>query len=146
MDERRHDQWSSLPLGDLQHAALEMLWSLGRSSIRGVADRLEDRLGSTVPYNTVASALNALCAAGLATRVRIQGARQYLYSAQVSREHLEKAAATQAVQIIFERSRSPRGALAYLVDLVSEGERPSLDKLCEMVERKRREAKAKPGR
>jgi predicted transcriptional regulator len=145
MRERKDDRLSSLPLGSLQRAALETLWSSGQSSIRDVVERLESELHS-VPYNTVASALNALCAAGLATRVHIQGAREYLYSARVSREQLEKAATTQAVRIIFERSQSPRGALAYLVDLVSECERPSLDELREMVEQRRRAAKIKPGR
>jgi predicted transcriptional regulator len=145
MRERKDDRLSSLPLGSLQRASLETLWSSGQSSIRDVVERLDSELHS-VPYNTVASALNALCAAGLATRVRIQGAREYLYSAQVSREQLEKAATTQAVRIIFERSRSPRSALAYLVDLVSECKRPSLNELGEMVEQRRREAKSKPGR
>lgn len=145
MDEPRHDHLSSLPLGTLRRATLEMLWNLGRSSIRDVVDRLDGKLGSAVPYNTVASALNALCTAGLATRVRIPGSREYLYSAQVSREQLEKAATMKAVQTVFERSRNPRSALSYLVDLVSEGDRRRLDDLNDVVEHKRREVKAKPG-
>lgn len=146
MDEHRHDQLSSLPLGNLQRAALGMLWNLGRSSIRDVADRLDGRLGSAVPYNTVASALNALCSAGLATRVRMPGKREYFYSAQVSREQLEKAATMKAVQTIFERSRSPRSALSYLVDLVSEGDRRLLGDLKDVVKQKRRMARAESKR
>jgi predicted transcriptional regulator len=146
MDERKHDQLSSLPLGNLQRAALEMLWNLGRSSIRDVADRLDGRLGSAVPYNTVASALNALCSAGLATRNRMPGKREYLYSAQVSRDQLEKAVTMKAVQTIFERSRSPRSALSYLVDVVSEGDRRLLDDFKDVVKQKRRVARTEPRR
>jgi predicted transcriptional regulator len=142
MDEHRHDRLSSLPLGNLQRAALEMLWNLGRSSIRDVADRLDGRLGSAVPYNTVASALNTLCSAGLATRVRMPGKREYLYSAEVSREQLEKAVTSKAVQVIFERSGNSRSALSYLVDLVGEGDRRLLDDFKDVVKRRRREGKA----
>lgn len=146
MDEQRHDRLSSLPLGTLQRAALEMLWNLGRSSIRDVADRLDGSLGSAVPYNTVASALNALCSLGLATRVRMLGKREYFYSAEVSREQLEKAVTTKAVQTIFERSRSPKSALSYLVDLVSEGDQRLLDNLKDVVKQKRRMARAERNR
>ncbi|MGH9497574.1 MAG: BlaI/MecI/CopY family transcriptional regulator [Terriglobales bacterium] len=143
MGERRDGQPSLVELGTLQRAALEALWDGGTGSIRDVVDRLEGKLDRALPYNTVASALNALCGAGFATRVRIKGAREYLYSAQVSRDQLERAATTGAVKTIFERSRTTRSALSYLVELVGEGDRRLLDDFKDVVEQRRGVAKPK---
>jgi len=70
------------------------------------------------------------------------GKREYLYSAEVSREQLEKAVTSKAVQVIFERSGNSRSALSYLVDLVGEGDRRLLDDFKDVVKRRRREGKA----
>jgi predicted transcriptional regulator len=142
MAERR-DRRPSLPSGTLLRVTLEMLWNHGRSSIRDVVERMENKLGSGVPYSTVASVLNKLCEAGFATRSQIQGAREYLYSALVSREQVEKAATMEAVQTVFERSRNQRLALSYLVEVVSQSDRRHLVELKKLVERRRREMKAK---
>jgi predicted transcriptional regulator len=132
-----------LPSHVLQRKALEALWEHGRSSIRDVVDWLDSKLHSEVPYNTVASALNTLCNSGFATRVRLSGAREYLYSALVSREQLEKASTQQAVQTVFEKSRNRREALSYLVEIVGESDSRRLDDLGKVVEHKRRVTKDK---
>lgn len=137
MIEGRDDGRSSLPPGTLLREALQTLWDLDRSSVREVVDRLERKLGSMVPYSTAASALNKLCELGLATRVRIQGARGYLYSALVSREQLEKASTREAVQTLLKEARNPREALSYLVEIVSQADGRLLEDLREAVEHKR---------
>ena len=142
MAEHRADRLC-LPGHPLQRRVLEVLWNSGRSSIRDVTDRLEGKRDAGVPYNTVAFALNTLCSSGFATRVRISGAREYLYSALVSREQLEKASTLEAVRTVFERSRNRREALSYLIDIIGEGDRARLDDLGEVVEQKQRVAKDK---
>lgn len=137
------DRNLSLPPGTLLRETLEMLWNHGSSSIRDLVDRMDSKLGSNVPYSTVASVLNKLCETGFATRVRVQGAKEHFYSALISREQVERASTTEAVRTIFERSRSQREALSYLVDVVSRAGCQPLDDFRDVVERKRREVKVK---
>jgi predicted transcriptional regulator len=143
MIEGRDNGRSSLPPGTLLREALQTLWDLKRSSVREVVDRLERKLGSMVPYSTAASALNKLCESGLATRVRIQGAREYLYSALVSREQLDKASTMEAVQTLLKEARNPREALSYLVEIVSQADGRLLEDLREAVAHKRQAANPK---
>jgi predicted transcriptional regulator len=139
----RRDEGPSFPPGTLPRETLEILWDRGRSSIRDVVDGMDSKLGSGVPYSTVASVLNKLCKAGFTTRSRILGTRKYLYSALVSREQLEKTSTMEAVQTVFEKSRNQREALSYLVGIVGEAGRQLLDDLRNLVEQRRREAKPK---
>ena len=139
----RENGKSSLPSSRLLRAALELLWNSDRSSIRDVVDGLEGRLGKDVPYSTVASVLNKLCETGFATRIRMQGAREYFYLAVVSRDQLERTATTEAVQTILQGARDPREALSFLVDIVSKADRRFLEGLEEVVERRRRAVTAK---
>jgi predicted transcriptional regulator len=120
-----------------------MLWNSGRSSVRDVASGLDGKLGPSAAYSTVASALNRLCEAGLATRSRMPGAREYLYSALVSREQVEKAATVEAVQTVLKGARNPREALSYLVEIIGRVDRRLLDDLENTVERQRGGAKAR---
>lgn len=143
MADHRRDKRLSLPSHALQRKTLEMLWERDRSSIRDIADRLESNLGSGVPYNTVASVLNTLCRLGFATRVRMQGRREYLYSALVSREQQEKAVTRDAVRSLLDGTGSSRKALSYLVDIVSQSGSGRLKDLDEAVAEGRRAAKIK---
>ena len=133
----------SLAPGTHLREVLEMLWNSGRSSVRDVASGLDGKLGPSAAYSTVASALNRLCEAGLATRSRMPGAREYLYSALVSREQVEKAATVEAVQTVLKGARNPREALSYLVEIIGRVDRRLLDDLENTVERQRGGAKAR---
>jgi predicted transcriptional regulator len=142
-DRDRDDGRTSLPPGTLLRAALEVLWNSNQSSIRDVVDGLESKLGSDVPYSTVASVLNKLCDTGFATRVRIPGAREYFYSALVSRDQMERTLTMEAVQTILTGARDSREALSYLVDIVGKADRRFLEGLGEVVDRRRQVVKAK---
>lgn len=133
----------SLPRGSLPRETLEILWDRGKNSIRDVVDEMEGKLGSSVPYSTIASVLKKLCKAGFATRSRIPGTREYLYSAVISREQLDKASAVEAVHTVFEKSRNQREALSYLVGIVSQAGREVVDDFRNAVEQKRQGAKVK---
>jgi len=138
MVEKRREERLALPAGTLQREVLEMLWTSGESRVWDVVDKLGSKLGLDLHYNTVSSTLNNLCSMGLANRVRLPGAKAYLYSARLSREQLEKAAAMEAVQTVFEGSRSSRLALSYLVDIIRKTDSRLLDDLEGMVEQKQR--------
>jgi predicted transcriptional regulator len=140
--ERRHEG-PSFPPGTLPRETLEILWDYGKSSIRDVVDRMDGKLGSGVPYSTVASVLKRLCEAGFATRSRLQGTREHLYSALVSREQMERASTVDAVETVFAKSRSRREALSYLIGVVSQAGPQHVDDFRNAVEQRRREAKAK---
>ena len=134
----------SFPPGTLPRETLELLWDYGESSIRDVVDRMDSKLGSVVPYSTVASVLKRLCEASVATRSRLPGTREYLYSALVTREQMERASTLEAVQTVFQKSRNQREALSYLVGVVSQAGRQHVDDFRNAVDKKRREAKREP--
>jgi predicted transcriptional regulator len=133
----------SLAPGTHLREVLEMLWNSGKCSVRDVVAGLDGKLGSGAAYSTVASALNKLCDAGLATRSRMQGAREYLYSALISREQVEKAATVEAVHTVLKGARSPGEALSYLVEIIGHVDRRLLDDLKDSVERQRGAARPK---
>lgn len=143
MAEHRRER-RPFPPGTLLRETLELLWDYGESSIGDVVDRMDSKLGSAVPYSTVASVLKRLCEASVATRSRLPDTKEYLYSALVSREQMERASTLEAVQTLFQESRNQREALSYLVGVVSEGGRQHVDDFRNAVDKKRREAKREP--
>lgn len=132
-DRDRDGGGTSLPPGTLLRAALEVLWNSSQSSIRDVINGLDNKLGAEVPYSTVASVLNKLCDTGFATRVRIPWAREYFYSALVSRGQLERTLTMEAVQTILAGARDSREALSYLLDIVGKADPRFLEGLGEMI-------------
>jgi len=82
----------SLPsLGPLEEGVMEVLWTNGANTVRGVVDQLERPLA----YTTIMTTLDRLFKKGLLTRNR--EARAFVYSAKLSREEWESGRAGEIV-------------------------------------------------
>jgi predicted transcriptional regulator len=82
----------SLPtLGPLEEVVMEVLWTNGPDTVRGVVDKLERPLA----YTTIMTTLDRLFKKGLLARNR--EARAFVYSAKLSREEWERGRAGEIV-------------------------------------------------
>lgn len=121
----------SSPLGSLQQAILEELWTAGESSVREVVALLEAR-ANTLAYTTVLTVMVRLHARGLLTRRR-EGRRD-LYQAAVDPADLSAALSREAV----DRLMAAHGddALAAFAARMRDGDRADLIRLRELLDRK----------
>jgi len=75
--------------------------------------------------------------------VRAAEGRAFRYAPRVSREELQRAAAEDAIRQLLSSSSATALPLSYLVEAVSDHDRELLDQLQHLVEKKRRELRAK---
>lgn len=122
-------------LFDLEADIMEVIWSSDTDEL-SVGDVLEvlqqDR---EIAYTTVMTTVNRLAEKSLLDR-RKEG-RRYLYSARQPRD----AFLADLARDIFERlpSAGQEAATAFLVDRVSESDMEELDRLEELIRRRREE-------
>lgn len=120
-------------LGPLELELMQILWSRGESNVRDAVCLLDRPLA----YTTVMTTLDRLYKKQLLNRAA-EG-RAFRYSARVTHEELQRAAAEQAIrQLLGSGSSLP---LSYLVEAVTEHDIELLDELQTLVERKRREVR-----
>lgn len=121
------------PLGDLEEAVLEHLWTVGESDVRATHRAVGAARGITA--NTVGSALERLYKKDLVKRTKVSHA--YRYRAAVERDELRAARVLEAAGGV--RALARDGVLAAFVDLVADADELALDQLAAAVaERKRR--------
>jgi predicted transcriptional regulator len=137
----KRDEHLALAPGTLRAEVLDTLWTFGQTSIRDLVDRLGEKRHTALPYSTGASALDSLCDLGFATRVRMPGKREYLYSAVVSREQLERAATIAAVQTLLAETHTSREALSGILATVEKAGSHLLDDLSSVLKQKRKKLK-----
>ena len=122
-------------LGPLEAAVLEVVWRLGGE--RSVRDVLPVLAGDPA-YTTVMTTLERLSRKGLLRR-RKEG-RAFVYSAAVSREELARRRASRVLGgLLSEGRNAPEPILSCLVDAVGEHDRVLLDRLEELIRRKKAE-------
>lgn len=119
---------ASSPLGSLQQAILEELWTAGESSVRQVVALLESR-ANTLAYTTVLTVMVRLHARGLLTRRR-EGRRD-MYRAAVDPAGLSAALSREAVDRLIEAHGDE--ALAAFAARMRDGERAELVRLRELL-------------
>ncbi len=127
---RESDASASAPLGSLQRAILEELWTAGESSVREVVALLEAR-ANTLAYTTVLTVMIRLHARGLLIRRR-EGRRD-MYQAAVDPAGLSAALSREAVDRLIEAHGDE--ALAAFAARMRDGDPADLTRLRELLNR-----------
>ena len=97
-----------------------------------------------IAYTTVMTTLDRLYKKELLNR-SAEG-RAFRYSARVTQEELQRAAAGQAIQQLLGSGAAASLPLSYLVEAVTEHDIELLDELQQLVENKRRELRERENR
>jgi predicted transcriptional regulator len=129
----RVPSWSNL--GPLEARLLEVLWQRGDATVREVLVEAD----SGIAYTTVMTTLDRLYKKGLLNRAA-EG-RAFRYSPRLTQSEIQRAAAGEAIQQIFDSSQNSSLPLSYLIEIVTERDSVLLDELQELIERKRQELK-----
>jgi len=122
-------------LGPLETRLLETLWQRGDATVR---ELLLDA-GSGLAYTTVMTTLDRLFKKGFLDR--IAEGRAFRYSPRHTQEEIQRAAAGEAIQQLFDSSQTAALPLSYLIEIVTERDSVLLDELQSLIENKRRELK-----
>jgi predicted transcriptional regulator len=124
-----------LVLGPLEEAVLEAVWGLGGE--RSVRDVLAAMTGAPA-YTTIMTTLERLSRKGLLRR-RKEG-RAFVYAAAVTRSELTRRRASRILGgLLSEGASAPEPILSCLVDAVGAHDRVLLDRLEELIRRKKQE-------
>ena len=123
-------------LGELELAALEHLWDAGEADVVGVHGAVTRKRGISV--NTVGSALERLHRKHLVSRVKVSHA--YRYAPTLSRDEFRVQRVAEAAGGL--RALASEGILAGFVDLVAETDSDALDRLEELIAKRRSERKS----
>jgi predicted transcriptional regulator len=122
------------PLGPLEIAVMEVVWSRPASSVHHVTARLDRPLA----YTTVMTTLDRLYKKGLLERRKSE--RAFLYSARLSRSEWQREQAGDLVSGLLSDPRHPSDLLiSCLVDAVGRHDEALLDELERKVRQKRKE-------
>jgi predicted transcriptional regulator len=136
----RASQPSLTQLGPLEQRLLQEIWARGTATVR---ELLADR-EIKIAYTTVMTTLDRLYKKQLLNR-SAEG-RAFRYSARVTQEELQRAAAGQAIQQLLGSGAAASLPLSYLVEAVTEHDIELLEELQQLVENKRRELRERENR
>jgi len=120
------------PLGDLELAVLEHLWSAGEADVAGTHAAVGAPRG--ISLNTVGSSLERLHRKNLVERWKVSHA--YHYRAALAREAFRARRVFEAAG--GTRQLAQDGLLAAFVDLVAAADHAALDRLEALIAAKRR--------
>ena len=121
-------------LGPLERSVVELLWTLGESSVQDVAGKLDRPLA----YTTVMTTLDRLFKKGVLDRRQVE--RAFHYKPRFSKQDLERRSAGAFVDEFLSRGESGGEILfSCLVDAVGQYDAALLDELEEKIRSKRRE-------
>ena len=124
-------------LGPLEQRLLREVWECRSVTVRELIDT--GHLG--IAYTTVMTTLDRLYKKGVLDRTA-EG-RAFRYTARITREELQRAAAEDAIRQLLSSGSASTLPLSYLVEAVTGHDRELLDQLQELVEKKRRELRSK---
>ena len=126
-------------LGPLEMQVMEVVWNVGRCSVRDVVAKLP----SSLAYTTVMTTLDRLFKKGLLDREKEE--RAFLYSPALSSQEWERRRAGDLVAGFLAGPQPSRDLLlSSLVDAVGQHDAQLLDELEEKIRNKRHELSRKP--
>ncbi|MEE9385503.1 MAG: BlaI/MecI/CopY family transcriptional regulator [Nannocystaceae bacterium] len=131
MSRRRNAARRLPPVGELELAVLEHLWTTGETDVLAAHKAVGKRRGITP--NTVGSALERLHRKGLASREKVSHA--YRYQPVLTRDAFAARRMLDAVG--GSRTLSDTGLLSAFVDLVADEDQASLNRLEALIAEKR---------
>lgn len=121
-------------LGTLERQVLDVVWRLGRASVRDVLTAVDH----SVAYTTAMTVMDRLFKKGVLDRERV--GRAYIYSATASSEQLQSSLVMGLLQRLLGKGpESASPVLSHLVDTVGARDRQLLDELDRLVREKRRQ-------
>jgi predicted transcriptional regulator len=121
------------PLGHLENAVMEVLWSRGESRVQEVIETLQRPLA----YTTVMTTLDRLFKKGLLDRRKQD--RAFVYDARLSRPEWERRRAEDLVAGFLAGPEPSRGLLlSCFLEAVGEQDAPLLDELAQKIRVKRK--------
>ena len=121
-------------LGPLEMQVMDVVWHVGRCSVREVVEKLESKLA----YTTVMTTLDRLFKKGLLAREKQE--RAFLYSPALSSEEWERRRAGDLVAGFLAGPQPSRDLLlSSLVDAVGQHDAVLLDELEAKIRKKRQE-------
>lgn len=123
--------------GPLEHDILDILWEKGEASGRELFDDIKST--REIALTTVLTVLERLYKKGLVRKVK--GASVYLFRPAYSKDEFARALSGGVLKGIFGISAT--GACASFVDALAEVDPMELDRLSEMIERKKKELERK---
>jgi predicted transcriptional regulator len=126
-----------IQLGPLERQLLDILWRRKTATVRELLDNRDTRLA----YTTVMTTLDRLYKKEILDRAA-EG-KAFRYWPRCTREELEKAAAGESIRQLLAAGSESSLPLSYLVEAVSEHDVSLLDDLQQILERKRRELRAR---
>ena len=125
-------------LGPLEMQVMNVVWEVGRCSVRDVVDKLP----SSLAYTTVMTTLDRLFKKGLLDRVKEE--RAFLYSPALSSQEWERRRAGDLVAGFLSGPQPARDLLlSSLVDAVGQYDAQMLDELEAKIRNKRQELSRK---
>lgn len=121
-------------LGPLEMQVMEVVWHVGRCSVRDVVEKLDSKLA----YTTVMTTLDRLFKKGLLAREKEE--RAFLYSPAFSSEEWERRRAGDLVAGFLSGPQPSRDLLlSSLVEAVGQHDAVLLDELEAKIRKKRQE-------
>ena len=122
-----------MAFGKLEREVMNVVWRLGRLSVRDVFETFDRRFA----YTTLMTTLQRLHQKGLLNRHK-EG-RAYFYSPRISPLELQQGIAKDLIEDLLDRSaHDVEPLLACIVDAVSEQDRAFLDELDRLIKDKKR--------
>jgi len=124
-------------LGPLERQLLDVLWQRRTATVRELLDNHDTRLA----YTTVMTTLDRLYKKGILDRA--PEGKAFRYWPRSTREEMEKAAAGESIRQLLAAGNESSLPLSYLVEAVSAHDVSLLDELQQILDRKRRELRAR---
>jgi predicted transcriptional regulator len=131
-----NDEPAPQPLGPLEVAVMEILWSRGECVVRDVVDRI----GRPLAYTTVMTTLDRLYKKGLLERRKCE--RAFLYRPRLTREEWDHKRTGDFVAGFLNSTKPGRDLLiSCLVEAVGQHDERLLDELERKIQARRQELK-----
>ncbi len=126
-------------LGPLEMQVMEVVWTVGRCSVRDVVEKLDSKLA----YTTVMTTLDRLFKKGLLEREKWE--RAFLYSPALSSQEWERRRAGELVAGFLAGPEPSRDLLlSSFLDAVGQHDAKLLQELEDKIRKKRRELSRVP--
>ncbi|MDH7500445.1 MAG: BlaI/MecI/CopY family transcriptional regulator [candidate division NC10 bacterium] len=128
---RPHLKGIKRALGELESQVMESLWQAPHSSVKDIWERLSQK--RSLAYTTVMTTMDRLYQKGLLQRVK--AGKAFLYAPRFSRQQFEEILTTEVLRGLATGTREP--LISAFLDLLSEIDPKSLDRLGEMIRKRR---------
>lgn len=123
-------------MGPLERRIMNLLWSRGELTVRGIHHAFDEELA----YTTVMTTLDRLFKKGLLDR-RLEG-RAYYYTPCVSESEMGRVAARGLIDQLLEHTTRPSEILiSCIIEAVTESDQQLLDEVDRLIRKKKSQLK-----